>query len=128
MKYGQHNFVVTIPAKAESLTARMDEAFQVKMALARHFLDTERHFAIVSEDIVSNEKRVSSRFNLIISIVPQAEGVIPLLNEGLALQKEMADVIKDIGYSYIIADEDMMSEVAKDKIQYLPKENGEWIV
>lgn len=127
MKYEQHNFVVTVSAKAESMTARMNEVFEVKMALARHFLNNEHKFAIVSEDIVSNEQRIGTSFNLIVSVIPKSEGIIPTIDESHALQNGMANVIGTLGYRCIIADEDMMSDFAKQKIQYLPKEGGIWM-
>lgn len=127
MKYEQHNFVVTVPAKSESMTARMNEVFEVKMALARHFLNNDQKFAIVSEDIVSNEQRIGANFNLIISVIPKANDIIPRIDEGHIIKNEMANVIGELGYRYIIADEDMMSDFAKQKIQYLPKEGGIWI-
>lgn len=128
MKHEQHNFVVTVSAKAESMTARMNEVFEVKMALARHFLNNNHKFAIVSEDIVSNEQRIGVTFNLIISVIPKSKGVINQIDEGHALKTAMANVIGALGYRCIIADEDMMSDFAKQKIQYLPKEDGVWMV
>ena len=124
MKYDQHNFVVTIPNKCESMVSRMRELFDIKLVLATHFIDNGYKFAIVSEDIVSNENDLGSNFNLIISVVPKVNGVIEMIDEGHLLQTGMANAIKERGYSYIIADEDMMSDFAKQKIQYLPKEGN----
>ena len=109
------------------MTARMNEVFEVKMALARHFLNNNHKFAIVSEDIVSNEQRIGVTFNLIISVIPKSQGVINQIDEGHALKTAMANVISALGYRCIIADEDMMSDFAKQKIQYLPKEDGVWM-
>jgi hypothetical protein len=126
MKYEQHNFVVAVSAKAESMTERMNEVFEVKMALARYFLNNDHKFAIVSEDIVSNEQRLGAVCNLVVSVVPKSEDVIKQIDEGHALKTAMADVIWNIGHRCVIADEDMMSDLAKQKIQYLPKEGGQW--
>jgi NTP pyrophosphatase (non-canonical NTP hydrolase) len=122
MTYDQHNFVVSVSAKAESMTARMNEVFEVKMALARHFLNNDHKFAIVSEDVVSNEQRLGAVCNLIVSVIPESEGTIAQIDEGHKIKTEIADVIWQLGYRCIIADEDMMSDLAKKKIQYLPKE------
>jgi hypothetical protein len=122
MTYNQHNFVVAVSAKAESMTARMNEVFEVKRYLAQYFLNNDHKFAIVSEDIVSNEQRLGAVCNLIVSVVPKSEGIINQIDEGHALKTAMADVIGGIGYRCMIADEDMMSDLAKAKIQYLPKE------
>lgn len=126
MKYDQLNFVVAVSAKAESMTARMNEVFEVKMALARYFIDNDYKFAIVGEDIVSNEQRLGAVCNLVVSVVPQSEGVIKQIDECHALKTAMANVIYDLGYRCIIADEDMMSDLAKQKIQYLPKNDGQY--
>lgn len=126
MTYDQLNFVVAVSAKAESMTARMNEVFEVKMALARYFLNNNYKFAIVGEDIVSNEQRIGAVCNLVVSAIPKTEGVIAQIDEGHALKTAMADVIWNIGHRCVIADEDMMSDLAKQKIQYLPKEGGQW--
>ena len=126
MKYDQHNFVVAVSAKAESMTARMNEVFRIKMALARYFIDNGYKFAIVSEDVVSSEQRIGAVCNLIVSVIPKTEGVIAQIDEGHELKTAMADVIWNVGHRCVIADEDMMSDLAKQKIQYLPKENGQW--
>jgi hypothetical protein len=89
-------------------------------------MDNDYKFAIVGEDVVSNEMRLNANFNLIISVIPKSEGIINQIDEGHALKTEMADVIWQLGYRCIIVDEDMMSDLAKQKIQYLPKENGQW--
>jgi hypothetical protein len=122
MLYNQHNFVVAVSAKAESMTEKMNEVFKTKMALAKHFLNNERTFAIVSEDVVSNDKRLGTICNLIISVIPKSEGHIKQIDECNDIKTEMADVISQLGYRCIIADENMMSELAKTKIQYLPKD------
>jgi hypothetical protein len=127
MTYNQHNFVVAVSAKAESMTARMNEVFEVKRYLAQYFLNNDHKFAIVSEDIISNEQRLGVVCNLIISVVPKSEGVINQIDEGHALKTAMVDVISGLGYRCMIADEDMMSDLAKAKIQYLPKE-GQYYV
>ena len=126
MTYDQLNFVVAVSAKAESMTARMNEVFEAKMALAKHFLNHDYKFAIVGEDIVSNEQRLGAVCNLIISVIPKTKGVIAQIDEGHALKTAMADVIWNVGHRCVIADEDMMSDLAKQKIQYLPKEGGLW--
>lgn len=126
MTYDQLNFVVAVSAKAEALTARMNEVFRIKMALARYFIDNDYKFAIVGEDVVSNEQRIGAVCNLVVSAIPKTEGVITQIDEGHALKTAMADVIWNIGHRCVIADEDMMSDLAKQKIQYLPKENGQW--
>ena len=126
MTYDQHNFVVTVSNQCESLVARMREVFDIKLTLARYFLDNDYKFAIVGEDIVSNEMRINNRFNLIVSVIPKSEGPIAVIDEGHSLKTAMANAIGERGYRYIIADEDMMSDFAKKKIQYLPKEGGEW--
>lgn len=126
MKYDQLNFVVAVSAKAESMTSRMDEVLRIKMALAKHLMDNDYKFAIVSEDVVSNEQRLGAVCNLIISVIPKSAGTIAQIDEGHALKTDMSDVIWNVGNRCIIADEDMMSDVAKQKIQYLPKEGGQW--
>lgn len=127
MTYDQLNFVVAVSAKAESMTARMNEVFEIKMSLARYFLNNDYKFAIVGEDIVSNEQRLGAVCNLIISVIPKSEGVIAQIDECNALKTAMADVIGGLGYRCLIADEDMMNDLAKSKIQYLPKE-GQYYV
>ena len=122
MTYDQLNFVVAVSVKAESMTARMNEVFEVKLSLAQYFLNNNYQFAIVGEDVVSNEMRLGAVCNLIVSVVPQSEDPIKQIDEGHALKTAMANAISDHGYRCMIADEDVMSDVAKKKIQYLPKE------
>ena len=121
MKYDQHNFVVAITAKAEDMTSRMNEVFEIKLALSQHFINNEYKFAIVGEDIVSNDISVSSVVNMIVSVIPKASGTIKLIDEENDLKTAIADVVNKIGYRCLIAGEDMMSELAKDKIIFLPK-------
>lgn len=123
MKYDQHNFVVAVSAKSDTMTSRMNEVFEVKLALAQHFINSGYKFAIVGEDVVSNETRLGSVFNLIVSVIPRCEGVIEHIDEEYNLKNKMVGVISDLGYRCMIADEEMMSDLAKEKIQYLPKED-----
>lgn len=126
MTYDQLNFVVAVSAKAESMTARMNEVFEVKLFLAQYFLNNNYKFAIVGEDIITNEQRLGAVCNLIISVVPQSEGVIKQIGECNALKTAMVDVISGLGYHCMIVDEGMMSDLAKRMIQYLPKADGQY--
>lgn len=126
MTYDQHNFLVVVSAKAESITARMNEAFEVKMALVRYFLNSDYKFAIVGEDIISNEMRLGTVLNLVISIIPHDNDTVNQIAECAKLKAMMANIVGDLGYRCMVADEEMMSDFAKKKIQYLPKEGGEW--
>ena len=122
MKYDQLNFVVAVDSKSEEMAARMNEVFETKLTLAQHFINSGYKFAIVGQDIVSNDTRIGVVFNLIISVVPQSEGVIGQIDEGHRLKTEMANVINTLGRRCLIADEDMMSDLAKNNIQFVPKE------
>lgn len=124
MKYDQHNFVVAVMAKAEDMTARMNEVFEIKLALSKYFTDSGYKFAIVGEDIVSNDLIVSQVANMIVSVIPKINGTIKLINEENDLKTAMADVIWKIGYRCMIAGEEMMSSLAKEKIIYLPKDES----
>ena len=122
MKYDQLNFVVAVDSKSEEMTARMNEVFETKLTLAQYFINSGYKFAIIGQDIVSNEPKVGVVFNLIVSVVPQSEGIIGQIDEGHRLKTEMADVVRTLGSRCLIADEDMMSDLAKNNSQFLPKE------
>jgi hypothetical protein len=122
MKYGQHNFAVSMIAKSPDLTTRMTEVFEIKAAIAKSFIESNYTFVIVGEDVVSNDLRLSAVINLIVSVVPKAAGTIPLSDEEHDLSNFIAKVLGDLGYRCIIAGEDMMSEFAKDKLIFIPKE------
>lgn len=127
MKYDQLNFIVSVSAKSEEMTARMNEVFELKLTLAQHFINKKYKFAVVSEDVVSNELQIGVRYDFIVSVIPKSYSVLDQIDEEHVIKNDMAKVISNLGYKYIIADEDMMSEFAKQKIQYLPKE-GEYNV
>ena len=122
MKYDQLNFVVAVDSKSEEMTVRMNEVFETKLTLAQHFINNGYKFAIVGQDIVSNEPKVGVVFNLIISVVPQSEGIIGNIDENNRLKTEMANVVGALGHRCLIVDENMMSDLAKSMIQFLPKE------
>lgn len=124
MKYDQHNFVITTTSNAEDMIERMDEVRNLKAELAKHFISHGYKFAIVGEDITSSDLRVSCVINFIVSVIPKCSGTIPLIDEEHTITNEVAYFISTLGYRCIVAGEDMMSELAKDKIAYIPKDEN----
>ena len=123
MKFDQHNFAFVTTALTESVVDRMQEVVQIKNALSRVFAENNYRYAIVGEDITSNDLRISYVINLIISVVPHENGTVKLIDECHEISNLMANTIGTLGYRCMIADEDMMGDVAKEKIIFVPKDD-----
>lgn len=123
MKFDQHNFAFVTTVLTEDVESRVQEVVKIKSTIAKALTDKKYRYAIIGEDVTSNDLRISYVVNLIISVVPHAKGTIKLIDEGHVISNLMANAVGDLGYRCMIADEDMMGDIAKEKIMFVPKDD-----
>lgn len=71
-------------------------------------------------------KDAKSRIDLIVSVIPHKENSCDIVDETIALNKKIAELIYSMGYHFVIADSDMISAEAKAKADNM-EDTANWI-
>lgn len=59
------------------------------------------------------------KFNFILSVLPKTTGVCEQIDEEYEIQQIIAKALNEHNYRFVLADEDMMSENAKNIAEHL---------
>lgn len=83
--------------------------------------DYQDAITLAIEALKEKEKRkdrsyVNRQLNLVVSVLPKTDGVCDRIEETHELSNKIAKFLHEMDYKFVIAGEDMMSDIAKEQI------------